>query len=432
MSFNSWVLDGNKRAFGVLRLGDLKVDAEATAASAGAIGKSPSLLGRAGKAISSVFKLSGDTTSTSERIAPASARQPPNSSKTPANSTEFPEPRVGDIVDTIFGPAAITAVRGGESRPVSPSTSKTARAGSGPTPTRAGGATGGASPVGAGGQKGATPAPGTREPSRLQHQKSDPVNPPLQDNYQDTECPMFATRLPPVLAAEPGVADQAPPSSFATTPSVLPLPPILIPPLTTTRPPLGTPPPGGGFRRVRPASSADSLSGERAAGEGEGRYRTPPSSIDELGASMTISGDSPALGGERLFLPPSNDAAAPGAPATGTAGRGNSAPPSPAGTLSGGRGRRRGARTKSWLGSAFSDHVASRGKRGFDGISSDSESDGGTGSPRGTKILECGTDVDGGGKGGKGKKRGAGDGGRDDVKDREVMFEVRREKDECV
>lgn len=56
--------------------------------------KSPSLLGRTGMAISSLFKLTADHTST----------------------VDPPEPRVGDIVNTIFGPAAVTCVRGGGSR----------------------------------------------------------------------------------------------------------------------------------------------------------------------------------------------------------------------------------------------------------------------------------------------------------------------------
>ncbi|CAN0555879.1 unnamed protein product, partial [Ectocarpus sp. 12 AP-2014] len=82
VAFQKWVLAG-KPALGVLREADLVAETAAT------VGKSPSLFGRTGKAISSLFKLS---------TVPA---------PTP------PEPRVGDIVDTIFGPAAVTAVRGG-------------------------------------------------------------------------------------------------------------------------------------------------------------------------------------------------------------------------------------------------------------------------------------------------------------------------------
>ena len=84
--------------FASLRTADLVADTASAAAAAAAVGKSPSLLGRTGKVFSSLFKLNTDP-------APPPADAP--AAPTPR------EPRVGDIVDTIFGPAAITAVRGG-------------------------------------------------------------------------------------------------------------------------------------------------------------------------------------------------------------------------------------------------------------------------------------------------------------------------------
>ncbi|CAM9981766.1 unnamed protein product [Scytosiphon promiscuus] len=94
VSFHKWVLSGGKPAFGVLREADLVV------ASSSTVGKSPSLFGRTGKAISSLFKLSSEPSASSAAAAVA---------MTPALPP--PEPRVGDIVDTIFGPAAVTAIR---------------------------------------------------------------------------------------------------------------------------------------------------------------------------------------------------------------------------------------------------------------------------------------------------------------------------------
>lgn len=89
--------------FAILRAADLT--AEPTA-SATAVAKSPSLLGRTGMAISSLFKLSAEHSST----------------------VDPPEPRVGDIVNTIFGPAAVTCVRGGSSRKLEFSRGSKARA----------------------------------------------------------------------------------------------------------------------------------------------------------------------------------------------------------------------------------------------------------------------------------------------------------------
>lgn len=79
--------------FAILRAADLTAEPTATTVAT-AVAKSPSLLGRTGMAISSLFKLSAEHSST----------------------VDPPEPRVGDIVNTIFGPAAVTCVRGGGSR----------------------------------------------------------------------------------------------------------------------------------------------------------------------------------------------------------------------------------------------------------------------------------------------------------------------------
>lgn len=90
-----------KPAFGVLRTAELVPDVNANT-----VGKSPSLFGRTGKAISSLFKLSAD---------------PAGGGSTMVASSAPPEPRVGDIVDTLFGPAAVTAVRGRPNRGMPPS-----------------------------------------------------------------------------------------------------------------------------------------------------------------------------------------------------------------------------------------------------------------------------------------------------------------------
>lgn len=71
--------------------------------------KSPSLFGRTGKAISYLFKGSAENTAATAGAATATA-----TTTTPTPPTPAPiEPRVGDIVGTLFGPAKITGIRGG-------------------------------------------------------------------------------------------------------------------------------------------------------------------------------------------------------------------------------------------------------------------------------------------------------------------------------
>lgn len=132
MDFQNWILADGKLAFGILRTDELTVDPEATAATA-AVGKSPSLLGRTGMALSSLFKLSGEPStfgaspSTGPTLSLASSQMSSSQRRSRhvrsgaagtipgqrgTTAEAYPEPQVGDVVDTIFGPAAIMAVRG--------------------------------------------------------------------------------------------------------------------------------------------------------------------------------------------------------------------------------------------------------------------------------------------------------------------------------
>lgn len=451
----------------MLRVADVTVDAEATAAVGAAVGKSPSLFGRAGKAISSVFKLSGDTTAAIERAAPASARPPPKSAMTPAVPTVFPEIRESDVVDTIFGPALICKVRGGRQL-VSP-IHATTRTGSGPTRTT-GGAAAAAVNTAVAKSRGSTSVGGSEgalanaERGTLQQdQTSRVVLEPSKRIEDDSATPLLGGSMeesPAVfMLAAPstsprsggggnGGSAQASASSFVSSPSGPTLSAFI-----SRRPPLSTPlPDKGGPRRVRPGPMASSLStawtsaavavdfnenappqpsvevvaGEEGKGEedraekaGIGIPPTPSSSsllsVDNIGASMTTSAGAGGSGrGNKIFSLPAK-LAVPMTPGDCD----NTTPPSPAGASSVGGGGGGGGDSSGHVGrqrrvfsSAFAGSATGAAALANVDASDDSDDDG-MGSPIGVRILE------------RGKEARTSKGGKAKGSDGEVLYEVR-------